>query len=192
MVVVLQHEGVVVAVVADGAGGTSGGAEAASCVIRRVSEAVEAGSDLLGRSTWEQVLRALDAELDGLGQTTAVVAATDGSVIVGASVGDSGALLVTMSSVRELSADQHRKPLLGSGAATPVTFRGPAAPNALLLLATDGLLKYASEDRICAQLRRPEPSLKEHCDALVELVRLPRGGLQDDVGLVLIGAAPRP
>ena len=54
-----------------------------------------------------------------------------------------------------------------------------------LLLATDGLLKYAPPERICDSVRRDLPAA-ETCNELIRSVRLPTGSLQDDVGVVLL------
>ena len=75
-------------VVADGAGGMSGGAEAAQAVIDHMRSLTR-----VREQDWVQVLRTLDAKLSSLpsvGETTAVVALVTNDKIVGASVGDSG------------------------------------------------------------------------------------------------------
>ena len=70
---------------------------------------------------------------------------------------------------RELTADQLRKPLLGSGEAVPIDFES-ALGDATLLLATDGLLKYARRDRIAALARHMD--LQVAARGLAELPRL--------------------
>ncbi len=97
-------------VVADGAGGVGGGAEAADAVI-----------DTVGRATtesrvesWAVVLSELDHALGDRGHTTAVVAEVCGDTIVGAAVGDSVAWLID-SNIGGLTANVPRKPLIGSG-----------------------------------------------------------------------------
>ncbi len=47
-------------------------------------------------------------------------------------------------------------------------------------------MKYARLDRLCDAVRRSERSLALACNELIELVRLPSGALQDDVGVVLL------
>src|SRR5205814_8369243 len=54
--------------------------------------------------------------------------------------GDCGAWLIAENGIEELTADQVRKPLLGSGEAVPIAFES-ALGGATLLLATDGLFK---------------------------------------------------
>lgn len=170
--------------VADGAGGTGGGAAAADRVIASLSKLVDAAAS----ADWSAVLLEIDYELSaGLcgGQTTAVVALADGECVRGASVGDSGAWLVPpVGSVTDLTANQRRKPLLGSGEALPVVFEADRR-GARLLLATDGLIKYASHDRIHALA--VSGSVGEAVEALVSCVRLPSGSLQDDVAAIVVG-----
>jgi hypothetical protein len=108
----------VVLVVADGAGGTGGGAMAAEAVVRAVRAAV--AEERL--NDWLAVLAEVDADLAGAGQSTAVVAELCGSEVIGASVGDSGCC-VFGATFLDVTADQWRKPLLGSERAIPVDFR---------------------------------------------------------------------
>lgn len=163
-------------VVADGAGGIGGGAGAAEAVIAAVGEAASRNVE-----SWEQVLARVDRQLT-IGETTAVVCSVVGDVIVGASVGDSGAWLVEDSRVDDLTQAQRRKPLLGSGRAVIVPFTGRLA-GATLLLASDGLLKYASAERIAACAGGAD--LEAVARELVDLVRLRSGALPDDVAVLL-------
>ena len=105
-----------------------------------------------------------------------------GERIFGASVGDCEAWLITEHSIEELTASQVRKPLLGSGEAVPVAFEA-ALGVATLLLATDGLLKYAHRDRIVAIALGPNLQMAAH--ALADLPRMRSGALPDDVGVIL-------
>ncbi|MCB9751185.1 MAG: SpoIIE family protein phosphatase [Myxococcales bacterium] len=166
--------GRVVLALADGAGGMGGGAWAADAVIEAVSASAAARRD-----DWAVVLRELDARLADAGRTTAVVVELRGGSLSGASVGDSEAWRFGASTI-ELTAKQRRKPLLGSGRARPVSLRGAARVGDVVLLASDGLLRYASRPQLEARARggaRP--------DALLELARLPDGALRDDAALVL-------
>ncbi len=82
----------------------------------------------------------------------------------------------------ELTRNQVRKPFLGTGVARPTGFsNGPL--RGTLLLATDGLLKYAAPETIGAVLR--EVSLRDIPTALIGLVRYPSGALPDDVGIAV-------
>jgi serine/threonine protein phosphatase PrpC len=169
-----------VVVVADGAGGSPRGARAAEIVVKLVCERSE-----VALFDPVDVLRECDEMLarDGRGgETTAVFAMVDASGIKGASVGDSGAWLVDTKTHVDLTCDQIRKPLVGSGEALPVSFRaGPLTST--LLIATDGLLKYASAARIreLASAANIE-SIPEHP---IASVRLRSGCLQDDTTVVV-------
>ena len=108
----------------------------------------------------------------------------DGSAeIFGASVGDSGAWLIPQNGTHlDLTQGQQRKPFIGSGSAWSVPFRHQMQGGSLLL-ATDGLLKYASAERIIETCRQhPTGSAAQR---LIELVRCPSGALPDDVTLIL-------
>ena len=125
----------------------------------------------------------LEADHDA-GETTAVVVAVAEGGLVGASCGDSCAWVVQADGrTDDLTARQHRKRRLGSGRAGPVAFARPGLAGTLLV-ATDGLFNYARPERIVGV------ALQEDLDGaamdLIQLVRLPGGGLQDDVGLVLV------
>jgi serine/threonine protein phosphatase PrpC len=173
----------VVIAVADGAGGTSNGGAAAETVVRAASEAADAlSSRAIEPSAF---LCELDARARAAGgQTTAVLAIVRAGEVWGASVGDSSAMLHTGDRVDDLTEAQRRKPLLGSGAAKPVAFR--ARLEGTLLVATDGLWKYASYTLLLEALRHPR--VEDIPEQLVSLVRLPAGGLQDDVAIVVCRA----
>jgi hypothetical protein len=71
---------------------------------------------------------------------------------------------------------------LGAGAALPVTFEADTRTGRLLV-ATDGLLKYASLDKIASVARQGK--LETAARNLVDLVRLRGRLLRDDVALIL-------
>jgi serine/threonine protein phosphatase PrpC len=175
--VVPVDDGIVIAL-ADGAGGTSNGALAAQAVIAAASRP-EAAADLSG------VLESVDAALSRSGgETTAVLILLTRSLAYGVSVGDSGAWLVHDDGrATELTARQERKPLVGSGA-FPVGFAIEWSASATLLVASDGLLRYARMPDI-VRVIVDSSSLADAAQSLVELVRLADGGLQDDVSIVL-------
>lgn len=171
---VRQTGGAVRIAVADGAGGTGSGAQAA----QRACEFVCAQA---AHRSWVEHLEALDTLLlpQG-GETTLVVVEIADGQVWGASVGDSGAWLVRSTDWIDLTVGQRRKPLLGSGEARPVGF-GPVMLDGQVLVATDGLLKYQSPQVICAHVRQ---SSAESLDALINILRGARGALPDDVALV--------
>jgi serine/threonine protein phosphatase PrpC len=164
--------------VADGAGGTADGAAAAEAV----QEALRALPPSLAKFDAVQLLQRLDQQLLHIGETTAVVAMVCDGKVMGASVGDSGAWLIGDHDCIDLTEQQRRKPLLGSGNALPVEF-GPELLSSRLLLASDGLLKYVPRSHIC-ELVRSLP-VAEVGDALLTAARLPSGRLWDDVAVIV-------
>jgi serine/threonine protein phosphatase PrpC len=182
---VIETGGVLLLVVADGAGGISGGERAAESAVSRVREGWRSMPDPHGSYFWGLLPAALDEGIEAdaqAGETTLVVAAVSPKGLVGASVGDSGAWMVRGGSYTDLTERQHRKPLLGSGGAAPVPFSAPRLEGTLLL-ASDGLLKYASPERICEAASGTD--LEAAAERLVEMVRLRSGALQDDVSVIL-------
>jgi len=181
------REPVVVGVVADGAGGTAGGAAAANLVVEEVRLAFELGSNLLDSNVCKQLLLECAAKLEAeaIGQTTAVILATNRKEIAGASVGDSVAWLIGTEGWSDLTEGQPRKPLLGESRVNPLAITSKLSSGNALLLATDGLVKYVPPERIWAAVQR-HLGVDETCAELVRLARLPNSSLQDDVGLVIM------
>jgi serine/threonine protein phosphatase PrpC len=168
-------------VVADGAGGTGGAAVAAQDVCDAAVATFRAGE----ADAWTHRLQRIDSMLATAGHgglSTAVVVEIADEHIHGASVGDSGAWLVLDGTVSDLTERQIRKPLLGSGAAKPVAF-GPVPFRGRLLVATDGLFKYATRAQLVSAASRGVPD--SAVTALIDAVRMPSGRLQDDVGVVV-------
>jgi serine/threonine protein phosphatase PrpC len=85
-----------------------------------------------------------------------------------------------------LSDAQQRKPFIGSGSAWPVPFRHSRQAGSILL-ATDGLLKYTSAERIITICREHPTDIA--AQRLIELVQYPSGALPDDVTVII---APDP
>lgn len=177
---VVEHRGGVVLALADGAGGTGHGAIAAQAVIDAI-DAAELGAD------WPALLADLDADARRLGggQSTAVVVSLTAAGLTGASVGDSGAWRITETDVVDLTEGQERKPLVGGGC-VPFRVTAPPLDDHLLLVASDGLLRYAPRSAIARVANGPD--LTTAARALVDLVRLPNRSLQDDVSVVLCRA----
>ncbi len=176
-IAVIHHDDRTVIVVADGAGGVGSGDLAAETVVREIA------NEHPGISTakdWERGLRQLDGRI-GTGESTAVVVDLRPDSIIGASVGDSGAWVVYDDQLVDLTANQNRKPLLGSGAARPTPFsHGPL--RGTLIVATDGFWNYVRRDALTCMFA--ETDLSEIPRRCVELVRLPSGDLWDDVAVV--------
>lgn len=179
-VLAIPHEGLVVLVVADGAGGTGGGAAAADRILARVQQVVPALCS--GVYSPAELLAELDRTLVPTGgEAAAVVAIVSATGVRGACAGDVEAILLAKAETIDLTSGRRRKPLLGSGAVEPVSFSAEGVGR--VLIATDGLFGYAKHARIVETLQAG--SLESLPERLVELVRLPNGDLQDDVGLVV-------
>jgi serine/threonine protein phosphatase PrpC len=184
-VLVEQFGARTLAVVADGAGGTGSGAAAAgmacSIAVQRLRTQGPGTPE-----DWARCLYEVDqAAVRCGGQCTAVVVEIAEGRVFGASVGDSGAWMLTGKTFIDLTENQNRKPLLGSDEALPMGF-GPIELSGRLLIATDGLFKYATESDI-AQRAMGVP-LNEAIERLIAGVRLRSGALQDDVGIILLEA----
>lgn len=174
--VIEGDDGVVIAV-ADGAGGTGAGGQAAETVIREVSASASLEHDA---DAWCEILRQTDYRI-GVGESTCVVVARSRIGIVGAGVGDSKAWLLENDDLNDLTKNQARKPLLGSGAAQPVGFTWPASQG-LLLVCTDGFCNYIRRERLLKEILWIDFTVLAR--KLVEMVRLPSGELWDDIGIV--------
>jgi serine/threonine protein phosphatase PrpC len=116
------------------------------------------------------------------------VAAITERGITGASVGDSEAWLIAAEGVEKLTACQHRKPFMGTGAAMSVSFSEPWNGGALLL-ATDGLFRYNSEEAIAAIVYGE--GMERAGQRLIEEAPRNDGVLCDDVALILCRFEPR-
>jgi len=176
-------------VMADGMGGRSGAARAAKMWVEAVR--VRAAQD---QAQWAESDYWLDLMADAdrairddpeAGETTAVVAVMTPHGVAGASVADSGAWLIGADDYADLTRSQIRKPGLGTGMEMPIPFHRKNPPTGTLLVATDGLLKYASPQRICEKLRAHAAAIATLPNALIDLVRMPSGGLQDDVAVAV-------
>lgn len=180
----LHERGDLLLVVADGAGGRGGGGAAAEQLVAGVRS--RARELFAGSLPAEQLLLELDDALyldREAGETTAVIALVTGGAVSGASAGDSGAWLLSKEERLDLTRAQVRKPMLGSGRASPRAFGPAGLKGQRLLLASDGLLKYASPTSI--QELAVTSSLRDAPRALIELVRLPSGALQDDIAVIV-------
>ena len=180
------HDGQrIILCVADGAGGTSGGAEAATAAITLIRLNANRLTD---PNACIEALRDMDETIARdpcIGETTCALAIVTPGELFGASVGDSEVWWIPEHGNHlNLSHAQQRKPFIGSGIAWPVPFRHQAERGSLLL-ATDGLLKYTSAERIIKTCR--EHPAEEAALRLIELVRYPSGGLPDDVTVILTG-----
>jgi len=185
-----QLDGGVVVVVADGVGGVSGGGRAADLAVKIVGEAIDHGTfNVFSADPWVELLIHADALIASdrhAGETTIVVmAVADDGHVVGASCGDSGAVIVGADGrLDDLTAGQHKKRRLGSGRALPVSFER-ATFGGTLVVATDGLLSFATTE-VIARIAVEHEDIDEAAEALVRAVTLPSGTLQDDVAVVVV------
>jgi PPM family protein phosphatase len=171
--VVHSLHGLIIAL-ADGAGGTSNGAQAADAVIKAVQESPALDPAIL-------LYELDDPNRLGNGETTAVILSVSSEIVAGASVGDSGAWLIAADGVVDLTRAQHRKPLVGGGC-TPFAFTNALPPGSTVLIASDGLFRYAKPSEMARAARKT--TLDRAATALIDLARLPSGGLQDDISIV--------
>jgi PPM family protein phosphatase len=173
-----------VIVVADGAGGVSSGDIAAESVVREIESAFPR---IHSAEHWAETLRQIDCRISP-GESTAVIVDVRPYGIAGASVGDSEAWVIKDGKITELTVNQNRKPLIGSGGASPISFT--CSPlDGLLLVATDGFCNYVKRDRMPAMIAQSDfYSSPRSC---IEMVRLPSGALWDDIGIVAARLTPQ-
>jgi serine/threonine protein phosphatase PrpC len=174
-------------IIADGMGGRSGAGAAAQMWIDAVRGGSQDPAQWADGDYWLDLMAAADRAIRDAptaGETTAVVAVMTSGGLCGASVGDSGAWLIGDSDYSDLTKSQIRKPGLGTGMATPIPFYRKRPPAGTLLVATDGLLKYTWPEKIC-QTVRAEADVDSLPKALIDLVRMPSRGLQDDVAVAI-------
>jgi serine/threonine protein phosphatase PrpC len=172
-----------VLVVADGAGGLSGGKQAATMAIDLVRNQANALRD---STSCVMLLQQMDQAIEQdkiAGETTCGLAIVTESEVYGASVGDSGVWVINETGFANLTARQSRKPFIGSGVASPIPFDHMRTGREFVLLATDGLLKYTSAERIITICREGAPP-DEIARRLIELVRYQSGALPDDVTVI--------
>jgi serine/threonine protein phosphatase PrpC len=178
--------------VADGQGGQAGGGPAAQLASRAALDAALAcpPERLIDPSTWSSIVQQADEAVvaDAVaGFTTLVGLCVYRSRVVGASSGDSAALLVSGGMAKVLTAGQHKNPPVGCGGAVAVPFvAAPTEPWRLLVM-SDGVWKYVGWDRVIEIASRARgPSVISELQALA---RLPgTGAFQDDFTVVVLEA----
>lgn len=167
--------------IADGADTNPDSGYAAEYAIKAVMQAVGNEPEPLSAEQWARIVTEVDVplSLEPSGETALLVADIATGRLSGASVGDCAAWLIG-DGVTDLTSKQRRKPLLGSGSAHAVGFTGAGG---LLLLATDGLHRYAAREKLAAGAHNFDP------DTLLALARLPSGKWYDDATAVLVRKA---
>lgn len=181
---IARADGVTVVVV-DGAGGMPGGAEAADVALAGVEQQA---AGLIGSGPVVALLRRLDQECERLplcGEAACVVLAVgaDGRVS-GASVGDCEAWLISGGVIARLTHGQHRKKRLGSGSAMPIAFEAILHVGDALVVGSDGLFGYATEEQIVSATGKPD--VEAVAQALVDAAVAPPVSLADDLAVVVV------
>jgi hypothetical protein len=177
--------------VADGQGGSAGGALAARIACETCMEAASKYSvvELDHPGTWVKIAQTADAAVAddcAAGFSTLVAFCVAGSSVCGCSAGDSAAALVTGSQPGVvLTARQHKNPPVGSRAAVFVSFAAALVRAWRFLAMSDGVWKYAGWENILGI------GSKSRGDEIIRLIRdrakMPgSGGLQDDFTLVVL------
>jgi PPM family protein phosphatase len=179
--------------IADGQGGRAGGARAAhlACeVVMRIADRTPVGM-LASARGWGYLLLEADREVAAdaeAGFTTLVGLCIRRGRIVGASNGDSAALLVNQSGSEILTERQPKNPPVGSGAAAFAEFTAELGESWRVLAMTDGVWKYVGWDRIGKALR--EKTGRSALDELRQMAALPHTSeLQDDFTAILLTEA---
>jgi len=185
---IFRWENRVLIALADGAGGISGGTQAAELFMQLVRASV---ASLTSAAACRQLLNRIDRELaipSECGETTGVLVGIEaGGDIFGAGVGDSLVWAFSSNNRMELTQQQERKPLLGSGVAAARPF-AQAAFEATIVVATDGLWKYTSLEAIEKCVRVGDAI--RLAEQLSELVKLRSGDFPDDVAIATCRVIP--
>ena len=173
-------------ILADGAGGMSGGERAAELTLSLVKSAPPPTT----AADAEELLRGIDAHLDDdphAGETTAVAVWMTSAGLIGASAGDSSLFVLDADSALELTRGQYAKRRLGSGRAIPVGFSWSLTPGMRVLAGTDGLFGYVSEATRLSLARGLH--LEVAVDSLIAAPRLTSGAYADDASVALVRVA---
>lgn len=181
---VIKYPDSILMILADGAGGIAEGTNAAEKAIKFVQEYMIDKNEFLDPNRWTKLIVEFDRMLhhNNSGETTLIIVAVKDGFICGSSVGDSGIWNIVDDDIIDITENQYRKPLIGSGASIPVPF-GKYKFDGTLLIATDGLLKYTKKEKII-EANRIE-NIKEASECMIKSVRLKSGGLWDDTTLIL-------
>lgn len=174
-VVTRERDEVVAIVLADGAGGRSGGAEAADAFVDAAALWLERSRDWFDFRALAKVFIDVDGQLHD-GETTGVVVVVAPYALCGVSAGDSEAWMITERAIDRLTAKQDRM-RVGSSRVRPVVFHRKALEGTLVV-ATDGLFRHADASAIARSCARAED--------LVVLPRLVSGAYPDDVAVAVV------
>ena len=151
------HDGWIGAV-ADGQGGRSGGAKAATRACQILLDlGCELESSAFSRpNTWWDLFRTADRSITEdreAGFTTLVAFQIFGGYVYGASCGDGAAYLCNANSqITDLTLHQQKNPQIGSGITSCTFFCSPLAKPWKFLAMTDGVWKYAGREKLTSLL----------------------------------------
>lgn len=183
-IAVLDTNDRTVIVIADGAGGTGAGDVAAETVVQEVTNAFK---EIHSADEWSTLLKQIDFRISD-GESTAVVIDIRPYGLAGSSVGDSRCWMISRGTITDFTKHQSRKPLLGSGNATPTSFTH-ATFDGILLAGTDGFFDYVKRDSIPPFIAQSDfYTIPRLC---VEMVRLPSGDLWDDIAIIAARIKPK-
>jgi serine/threonine protein phosphatase PrpC len=183
---IFERDDLLVVALADGGGGMRGGAAASHWLIALVESAVkDRAFPLEAMNAWVDLFKTADAGLaeNRAGETTGIVVVLGPRRLIGVSTGDSEAWVVSSTQTDNLTVGQYTRQRLGSNRATPTSFERPA-PSDALVVASDGLFKFAAMDVIANVVRAQ--AIGPAAKGLVELVRLGSGKVAEDVAVVLV------
>lgn len=182
-----------VVVLADGGGGLYRGEAASRSLVAVVESAVaDPQFALEAIRPWVDLFHATHKSLaaNRAGETTGVVVVLARHGFIGFSIGNSEAWIVTLAGVDNLTVGQHTRHRLGGHQSTVVVFERPQLAG-VLLVATDGLFKYASAPVIAGIVR--QGTIAQAAERLLDLVRLRSGKMADDTAVVIVrGNEARP
>ena len=175
---------------ADGQGGQAGGGQAARLACHTASSLASTFTpkDLQDPRTWATILQQVDEAVrvdPTAGYTTFVGLCVSHERVVGASSGDSAAMLICENSVTQLTSGQRKNPPVGCGEAEAVSFAASVNAPWRLLVMTDGVWKYVGWKRITELVRYERGA--SLVDKLQQVARLPGSGqFQDDFTVVVL------
>ncbi len=181
--------------IGDGQGGRSGGKVAAEIAVQEVmTEAKrEHVAVLADCAFWNRTLRVADTAVlntASAGYTTLVCLCVHDGVVLGASSGDSIALLISDGECFDLTEGQLKNPPVGSGGAAAMAFRQRLGKEWRLVLMSDGVWKYIGYNTVVAQVRTFAG--EELINVLHQRARNIAGGnLLDDFTLIVVDPATK-
>ncbi len=185
----LRLPGGLLFVLADGAGGLAGAAEAASGIVLAIDRRFFRASAHPSPEDLSRALTEIDRELavdPQAGQATAIIGCAMPGRVYGVSAGDSQCWLVSDVGSIPLTAHQPERPFVGSGHLRPHPFTH-AFHSGTLLVASDGLFNYLDAGEI---IRLAATSIVEDVGPALEgALRRRHGNLPDDLSIIV--ARPR-